>query len=60
MLTWMPGDYAGGAGAHAGATGLPDGPANTIGALLMHLAATETYDWLHKFDGMRWETGRPR
>src|SRR5665811_2370533 len=28
--------------------------ANTIGALILHLAATETYYGLHTFDGMKW------
>jgi uncharacterized protein DUF664 len=31
-----------------------DAKANTIGALLMHLAATETYYQLHTFQGMPW------
>lgn len=33
---------------------LLDGKANTIGALLLHLAATETYYQLHTFQGMAW------
>jgi len=33
---------------------LIDGKANTIGALLMHLAATETYYQLHTFGGAPW------
>lgn len=33
---------------------LLDAKANTIGALLLHLAATETYYQLHTFDGMPW------
>ena len=33
---------------------LLDSKANTIGALLMHLAATETYYGLNTFGGMRW------
>ncbi|HVI08632.1 MAG TPA: DUF664 domain-containing protein [Candidatus Binatia bacterium] len=33
---------------------LLDGKANAIGALLMHLAATETYYQLNTFDGMAW------
>jgi hypothetical protein len=33
---------------------LLDAKANTIGALLMHLAAIETYYQLHTFDGMAW------
>jgi len=35
---------------------LLDAKANTIGALLMHLAATETYYQLHTFQGMAWGT----
>lgn len=31
-----------------------DANANTIGALMMHLAATETYYGLHTFNGMKW------
>jgi hypothetical protein len=33
---------------------LLDAKANTIGALLMHLAATETYYQLHTFQGVPW------
>ena len=33
---------------------LLDGKANTIGALLLHLAATETYYGLSTFGGLRW------
>lgn len=33
---------------------LIDAKANTIGALLLHLAATETYYQLNCFDGMKW------
>ena len=33
---------------------LLDAKANTIGALLLHLAATETYYQLHTFQGMAW------
>ena len=33
---------------------LLDDKANTIGALLLHLAATETYYQLNTFDGMTW------
>lgn len=35
----------------------PDG--NTIGALLLHLAATETYYQFHTFDGLPWPTTSP-
>jgi hypothetical protein len=31
-----------------------DADANTIGALMLHLAATETYYGLHTFEGMKW------
>ena len=31
-----------------------DGHANTIGALLLHLAATETYYQMNTFEGMTW------
>jgi len=33
---------------------LLDAKANTIGALLLHLAATETYYQLHTFEGVAW------
>jgi len=33
---------------------LIDARANTIGATLLHLAATETYYQLNTFDGMKW------
>ena len=33
-----------------------DANANTIGALMLHLAATETYYQMHTFDGMKWGT----
>jgi hypothetical protein len=33
---------------------LLDAKANTIGALLLHLAATETYYGMNTFDGMKW------
>ena len=35
---------------------LLDGKANTIGALLLHLAATETYYGMNTFGGMKWDT----
>lgn len=35
---------------------LLDGKANTIGALLMHLAATETYYGMNTFGGMKWDS----
>jgi uncharacterized damage-inducible protein DinB len=33
-----------------------DSNANTIGALLLHLAATETYYQMNTFDGMKWDS----
>jgi len=33
-----------------------DRNANTIGALLLHLAATETYYQMNTFDGMKWSS----
>ena len=33
-----------------------DAKANTIGALLLHLAATETYYGLNTFGGMKWDS----
>ena len=33
-----------------------DNNANTIGALLLHLAATETYYQMHTFEGMKWDS----
>ncbi len=35
---------------------LIDSNANTIGALMLHLAATETYYQLNTFDGKKWDT----
>jgi hypothetical protein len=35
---------------------LHDGNANSIGAMLYHLAATEKYYQLHTFNGMKWGT----
>jgi uncharacterized damage-inducible protein DinB len=35
---------------------LIDANANTIGALMLHLAATETYYQLNTFDGKKWDT----
>jgi uncharacterized damage-inducible protein DinB len=34
-----------------------DPNANTIGALMLHLAATETYYQMNTFDGMKWDSG---
>jgi hypothetical protein len=33
-----------------------DANANTIGALMLHLAATETYYQMNPFDGLKWGT----
>jgi len=33
-----------------------DSQANTIGALMLHLAATETYYQMNTFDGMKWDS----
>lgn len=33
-----------------------DPKANTIGALMLHLAATETYYQMNTFDGMKWDS----
>jgi uncharacterized damage-inducible protein DinB len=33
-----------------------DGNANSIGALLLHLAATETYYQMNTFEGMKWDS----
>jgi len=35
---------------------LLDANANTIGALLLHLAATETFYQMNTFDGMKWDS----
>src|SRR5271154_3051031 len=35
---------------------LLDAKANTIGALLLHLAATETYYQMNTFGGMKWDS----
>jgi hypothetical protein len=35
---------------------LIDPNANTIGALMLHLAATETYYQLNTFEGKKWDT----
>lgn len=60
MLTWMR-DANGVLSATKGLTQadldyLFDKNANTIGALMMHLAATETYYGLHTFQGMKWDS----
>ena len=33
-----------------------DASANTIGALMLHLAATEVYYGMHTFEGMKWDS----
>jgi uncharacterized damage-inducible protein DinB len=38
---------------------LPSPDGNTIGALLLHLAASETYYQFHTFDGLPWPTTSP-
>ena len=38
---------------------LPSPDGNTIGALLLHLAATETYYQFNTFDGLLWPTTSP-
>jgi hypothetical protein len=58
QLTWMR-EVNGVLSATKGLTqgnldALFDANANTIGALMLHLAATETYYGLHTFDGMKW------
>jgi uncharacterized damage-inducible protein DinB len=58
MLTWMR-DANGVLSATKGLTQsdldyLFDKNANTIGALMLHLAATETYYGMHTFQGMKW------
>jgi hypothetical protein len=60
MLTWMR-DANGVLRATEGLTQqdldyLFDKNANTIGALMLHLAATETYYGLHTFQGMKWDS----
>ena len=59
-LTWMR-DFNGVIKATAGLTKadldyLIDPNANTIGALMLHLAATETYYQFNTFDGKKWDT----
>lgn len=58
MLTWMR-EANGVLSATKGLTQadldvLFDANANTIGALMLHLAATETYYQMNTFDGMKW------
>ena len=61
LLTWM---REGGTGVISGTRGLStadldhlfDRNANSIGALMLHLAATETYYQLHTFEGRKWNS----
>jgi hypothetical protein len=60
QLTWMR-DANGVLNATKGLTQadldvLFDPNANTIGALMLHLAATETYYQMNTFDGMKWDS----
>jgi len=60
MLTWMR-EANGVLAATKGLTQgdldvLFDANANTIGALMLHLAATETYYGMNTFDGMKWDS----
>lgn len=60
MLTWMR-DANGVLAAtkdltQANLDVLFDANANTIGALMLHLAATETYYQMNTFDGMQWDS----
>ena len=59
-LTWLR-EVNGVLGATKGLTqtdldALFDATANTIGALMLHLAATETYYQMNTFDGMKWDS----
>jgi hypothetical protein len=60
MITWMR-EANGVISATKGLTTadldyLTDPKANTIGALMLHLAATETYYQLNTFDGKKWDS----
>src|ERR1700723_1273588 len=60
MLTWMR-DANGVLSATKGLSQadldvLFDKSANTIGALMLHLAATETYYQMNTFDGVKWDS----
>ncbi len=57
MLTWMRQAVPGSARGlnRAQLDHLFDSKANTIGALLLHLAATETYYQMNTFDGTPWD-----
>src|SRR6185437_1470023 len=60
MLTWMR-EANGVISATKGLTEadldhLFDAKANTIGALMLHLAATETYYQMNTFEGMKWDS----
>jgi uncharacterized damage-inducible protein DinB len=62
MLTWMQEMGIGGAVrpslglTQANLDYLFDSHANTIGALLLHLAATETYYQMNTFEGKKWDS----
>ena len=60
QLTWLR-DFNGVLNATKGLTQtdldvLFDANANAIGALMLHLAATEVYYGMHTFDGMKWDS----
>ena len=60
QLTWLR-DFNGVLNATKGLTQadldvLFDANANAIGALMLHLAATETYYQMNTFDGMKWDS----
>ncbi|MCU1235487.1 MAG: hypothetical protein JWP63_3454 [Candidatus Solibacter sp.] len=58
MLTWMQGQVLASARnlTQGNLDYLFDKNANTIGALLLHLAATETYYGMHTFEGKKWDS----
>jgi uncharacterized damage-inducible protein DinB len=63
QLTWMRGAVTGAVSYLAPTVEqldwLFDKNANTIGALLLHLAATETYYQMNTFEGMKWGSWSP-
>ena len=58
MLTWMRTAIPGAVNGltQANLDHLLDSHANTIGALLLHLAATETYYQMNTFEGKKWDS----
>ena len=58
MMTWMRGASVGSARglSQESLDYLFDSHSNRIGALLLHLAATETYYQMNTFDGMKWDS----